>query len=92
MGVPLVHHGAMPKRISSKLKDPNQIAAAVVAASTEESPKQPPIDSETLSRVMAEMGRKGGKIGGKKSLQTMTAKERKKRAQKAAKARWKSSK
>lgn len=80
----------MPKRISSKLKDPNQIAAAVVAASTsDDTPEQPQIDRETLSRVMAEMGRKGGKIGGKKSLQTMTRAERKGRARKAAQSRWK---
>lgn len=79
----------MPKRISSKLKDFNEIAAAVVAASTaEESSEQPQIDRETLSRVMAEMGRKGGKIGGKRSLQTLTSAERKKRAKTAAKARW----
>lgn len=76
----------MPKRISKELKDPNQTAAAVVALSTEESAE---IDHATLSRVMAEMGRKGGKIGGKKSLQTMTAAARKRRASKAAKARWK---
>lgn len=76
----------MPKRISSKLKDSNQIAAAVVAAST--SDEHPQIDRETLSRVMAEMGRKGGKIGGKKSLKTMTPAERKRRARKAARTRW----
>jgi uncharacterized protein YneF (UPF0154 family) len=76
----------MPKRISKNLKDPNQIAAAVVAASTSE---EPPIDRELLSRVMAEMGRKGGKIGGKRSMETMSPVERKKRAKKAAIARWK---
>ena len=85
----------MPKRISKKLKDPNQIAAAVVAASTSE----PVIhavaangthyyDSATLSRVMAEMGRRGGKIGGKRRLETMTPAKRKAAARKAAKARW----
>jgi hypothetical protein len=81
-----VHHGYMPKRISKKLKDPNQIAAAVVAASTSESA---PLDASTLSAIMAEMGRKGGRIGGKRSMQTMTATERKNRAKQAAKARWK---
>ena len=78
----------MPKRISSKLKDPNQIAAAVVALSTGEDQLQM-MDKATLSRVMAEMGRKGGKIGGKRRLQTMTARQRKAAASKAAKARWK---
>jgi hypothetical protein len=75
----------MPKRISKNLKDPNQIAAAIVAVSTEENPAT---DKATLSRIMAEMGRKGGKIGGKKSMETMSASERRKRAKKAAKARW----
>jgi hypothetical protein len=75
----------MPKRISKKLKDPNQIAAAVVALSTTDTPI---LDSETRSRVMAEMGRKGGKIGGKRSLETMSAADRKKRAKKAANSRW----
>ena len=78
----------MPKRISKKLKDPNQIAAAVVAASTADEPQ---IDRTAISRVMAEMGRKGGKIGGKKSLETMTKAERKRRAKRAARARWKRS-
>lgn len=75
----------MPKRISRKLKDPNQIAAAVVAVSTQD----PPIDPALLSAVMAEMGRKGGKIGGKRSMETMSDRQRKARAKKAAAARWK---
>lgn len=76
----------MPKRISIRLEDPNQVAAAVVALSTAE---EPALDSALLSKVMVEMGRKGGKIGGKRSLETMPASDRKKRAIKAAKARWK---
>jgi hypothetical protein len=75
----------MPKRISKKLKDSNQIATAVVVLSTSD---EPTTDAATLSRVMAEMGRKGGKIGGKRSLRTMSALERKQRAKKAANARW----
>jgi hypothetical protein len=77
----------MPKRISKKTTDANQIAYQVVQVATSESPARE-IDSATLSKVMAEMGRKGGKIGGKRSLETMSAKERKKRAKKAATARW----
>jgi len=38
------------------------------------------------------MGRKGGKIGGKRRMKTMTREERRKVAVKAAKARWKKSK
>jgi hypothetical protein len=36
-----------------------------------------------LSEIMAELGRKGGKIGGKRSLETMTPEERTERAKKA---------
>jgi hypothetical protein len=41
-----------------------------------------------ISRIMAEMGRKGGKIGGKRRLTTMTPQKRKAIARKAARARW----
>jgi hypothetical protein len=41
---------------------------------------------------MAQIGSKGGKIGGKRRLQTMTAKQRSDVAAKAAKARWSKSK
>ena len=75
----------MPKRISKKLKDPNQIAAAVVSLSTSEDTH---FEKALLSEVMAAMGRKGGKIGGKRRLETMTASVRKKAASKAARARW----
>ena len=37
-----------------------------------------------ISQVMREMGRKGGKIGGKRSLETMTPEERSARAKKAS--------
>ena len=33
-----------------------------------------------LSEIMSELGRKGGKIGGKRSLETMTSQERSARA------------
>ena len=37
-----------------------------------------------LSEIMAELGRKGGKIGGKRSLETMTPEERSARAKVAS--------
>ena len=37
-----------------------------------------------ISEVMREIGRKGGKIGGKRSLETMTPEQRSARAKKAA--------
>lgn len=81
----------MPKRISRNIKDSNQIAAAVVKQSTSEDIDTQPLTPELLSQVMSEMGRKGGKIGGKRRLTTMTAVQRKKAASKAAKARWRKS-
>ena len=60
----------------------------MVALATAEE-REPQIDRKTLSRVMAEMGRKGGKIGGKRRLETLTPSERSRIAKKAAMARWK---
>jgi hypothetical protein len=83
----------MPKRISKKLpKDANQLAHRIVELSTAENTPlgQDTLTKEQVSALMAEMGRKGGKIGGKKSLETMTDAQRRKRAKNAAKARWSS--
>ena len=41
-----------------------------------------------FSEIMREIGRKGGKIGGKRRLETMTDEQRRRSAVKAAKARW----
>jgi len=46
-------------------------------------------DGATLSRIMSQMGRKGGKIGGKRRMETMTAEQRSQSALRAAQARWK---
>lgn len=77
----------MPKRISrfrkkpTKREDANQAAFRVVSQTTE-------MDNNTIHAVMAEMGRKGGKIGGKRRLDTMSPEERRERASHAAKVRW----
>lgn len=46
------------------------------------------IEFTVVQRVMREMGAKGGKIGGKRRLETMTDEQRTRSARKAAKARW----
>ena len=46
------------------------------------------VSSDLVSQVMAQMGAKGGRIGGKRRLETMTDAQRSKVAKKAAKARW----
>jgi hypothetical protein len=50
--------------------------------------KRASVSDAQISRVMAAMGRKGGRIGGKRRLTTMTAQERKEVARKAAQTRW----
>lgn len=48
----------------------------------------PTAHPSVISQIMAEMGRKGGRIGGKRRLETMSKKERSDVAKTAAKARW----
>jgi len=76
-------------------RDPNQLAAWTVAVSTGQipapEPETPPAPSD-LSAYMAAIGRKGGQIGGKRRLKTMSKAQRSKVAAKAAKARWKRAK
>ena len=86
----------MPKRISKAKhpKDVNQSAHRLVELSTSDQaalPESVPSPSVLASLVMAEMGRKGGLIGGKRRLETMTPTQRKRIAKKAAAARWKKS-
>ena len=76
-------------------RDPNQLAKWIVDRSTVEAPeeKQPaelPAPAN-ISAYMAAIGRKGGLIGGKRRLKTMTKAERSKVAAKAARARWRDS-
>ena len=82
----------MPKRISESAcpRDINQAALQMVRRSTGTEIREAaaPKVSEAVSRVMAAMGRKGGKIGGRRRLETMTPEKRREVAQKAAKARW----
>jgi len=81
----------MPKRISTRPSDINQAAFQMVQRSTaepEEVAKPKPRVSPAVSRIMSRMGIKGGRIGGKRSLETMTPEDRRERASLAARARW----
>jgi hypothetical protein len=76
-----------PKRPS----DINQLAHQLVNESTME--KEPPSvaiepTKAEISLVMASLGRKGGRIGGKRRLVTMTQEARSQIGFKAAQARW----
>jgi hypothetical protein len=74
-------------------RDPNQLAKWIVDQSTSEAPEPEvqaaPAAPVNLSEYMASIGRKGGQIGGKRRLKTMTKAERSRVAAKAARARWK---
>jgi hypothetical protein len=71
----------------------NQLADHSVKLSAQDlPPRLEPAKPVSLSEYMSAMGRKGGEIGGKRRMATMTAKERHEIAQKAAKARWKKAK
>lgn len=81
----------MPKRISKKTSDLNESAFLMVQRTEEQSAmpeKSRKRISPMVSAVMSQMGRKGGKIGGKRSLVTLTPEERRERALLAAKTRW----
>lgn len=77
------------KKHQKRSSDINQLAHQLVDASTGMDDSIPAPTASQISRFMAELGRKGGKIGGKRRLETMSAKERTAVARKAAQVRWK---
>jgi hypothetical protein len=76
----------MPKRTrSTENLDTVQNARRVLLEAVETTET---VQLTIVQQVMREMGAKGGKIGGKRRLETMTDEQRKRSARKAAKARW----
>jgi hypothetical protein len=78
----------MPKRISKPKLDAVQNARRVVLESVGDTEPAKPASASLISQVMAEMGRKGGLIGGKRRLVTLSDRRRSQIAKNAAKARW----
>src|SRR5438552_16195691 len=80
------HTPAMPKRSRKKpdAEDTNQIAARIVETVTGAAE----MTKEAVSRVAAELGRRGGLKGGKARAAKLSARKRKAIAKKAARARW----
>jgi len=86
----------MPKPVKQRTKkrpnrptDVNQWARQLVDESTAEpKPAAPAISKDALSAYMAKLGKKGGKVGGKRRLETMTPDQRSQVAFKAAMKRW----
>ncbi|MBA2633783.1 MAG: hypothetical protein H0U86_12435 [Chloroflexi bacterium] len=76
---------AKPKRPT----DPNRAAHAILAEHMSRVQDEPVLDFEAQYREhMAKLGAKGGKVGGKRRMETMTQAHRKRIAKKAAAARW----
>jgi len=81
----------MPKRISKPKLDTVQNARRVALESVgvlDALPETPKPTRAMISEVMAEMGRKGGRIGGKRRLETLSDRRRTQIARQAANARW----
>jgi hypothetical protein len=72
-----------PKRSS----DPNVLAHQLIRETTEKL-EGPKVTKDEVSRVMAALGRKGGRIGGKKRAESLNDDQRKEIARLAARARW----
>jgi hypothetical protein len=75
----------MPKR-SSKPRDLNSMAAAVVAQSTSDEPEPDPDEGKNPAAVA--LGRLGGKKGGTARAEKLAPERRSEIARKAAVARW----
>jgi hypothetical protein len=66
-----------PNKQNKRPKNVNQLAIYLGDTSTRGAVGiVVPATTAQISIVMAELGRKGGKIGGKRRLETMTAKQR----------------
>ena len=83
----------MPKKASKPTKskreagDVVQNAHRVVQESVAEAIPLP-VDAATVSRVMAELGRRGGRVGGANRAKSLTKERRREISLKAARARW----
>jgi hypothetical protein len=77
----------MPKRTRKPSQDINEFAFSVVKQSTE-TPLPDLSNKATVSQIMREMGRRGGLKGAVTTNARLTPAQRKKSAQRAARARW----
>jgi len=78
----------MPNRSSKpkRPRDPNQLAKLLVDMATGEAPPDSTVDGKNPAAVA--LGRQGGLKGGKARADSLSAKQRKQIAKKAAAARW----
>lgn len=69
-------------------KDVNQAAHAMMLRSTEQADSTPDLSRAQVTAFMRQMGRKGGKKGGKNRWAGVSAEDRSKILSAAAKTRW----
>jgi hypothetical protein len=84
---PTAGNSGRPKRPA----DVNQLAHFLGGQSTNK-PEPAEVTDAEIKRVMAELGRRGGRIGGKRRAASMTPERRREVALKAARKRWDSAK
>jgi hypothetical protein len=80
----LCYAQAMKKKAPAEL---NKLAAFIVDQATNEEPQ--PEEKPTKNPAAVELGRLGGKKGGKARAESLTPEQRSEIAKKAAQARWK---
>lgn len=88
----------MPKRSSKPSKrldsgldvvqNARRVVDEAILRSESPEPEAASVDAATISQVMAAMGRKGGLIGGKRRMETMTPEKRSALARLAVQTRW----
>lgn len=76
----------MPKRSSKGRLDLNQLAKSIVDQATGEAPVEP--KKPEKNKAAQELGRLGGKKGGKARAEALTPEQRSEIAKKAAQKRW----
>ena len=69
-------------------KDPNQLAKLIVEIATGEKEDKPETPAKPKNPHAVELGRLGGKKGGKARAEKLTPEQRKEIAKKAANKRW----
>jgi len=80
----------MPKRVKKPGARDENVAAfnlvkRIAGEATDDTPR---VTKDELSRVMSALGQRGGRVGGKRRMETMTPEQRSEIALKAARARW----
>ena len=78
----------LKRKKDARPRDINQLARHMVELTT--APPEPTKDE--VSRVMAALGHRGGKVSGARRMTNLTAEQRSAIALKAARARWKKAK